>query len=83
LHTLYGQSLKAGVQFFIEWFALDLMMSDGKCVGITALNMEDGTCHRMFAKNTVLATGGKYSVLSGLERIGLRADIGRLWESVL
>ncbi|KAJ4381333.1 succinate dehydrogenase flavoprotein subunit [Didymella sp. IMI 355093] len=58
LHTLYGQSLKAGVQFFIEWFALDLMMSGGKCVGITALNMEDGTCHRMFAKNTVLATGG-------------------------
>ncbi|KAH7398647.1 succinate dehydrogenase flavoprotein subunit [Phaeosphaeria sp. MPI-PUGE-AT-0046c] len=58
LHTLYGQSLKEGVQFFIEWFALDLMMSDGKCVGITAMNMEDGTCHRMFAKNTVLATGG-------------------------
>ncbi|KAI8934527.1 succinate dehydrogenase flavoprotein subunit [Plenodomus lindquistii] len=58
LHTLYGQSLKSGVQFFIEWFALDLMMSEGKCVGITAMNMEDGTCHRMFAKNTVLATGG-------------------------
>ena len=66
LHTLYGQSLKAGVQFFIEWFALDLMMSDGKCVGITALNMEDGTCHRMFAKNTVLATGGEYPVRSAL-----------------
>lgn len=61
LHTLYGQSLKEGVQFFIEWFALDLMMVDGKCVGITALNMEDGTCHRMFAKNTVLATGGMLS----------------------
>ncbi|KAF1358937.1 succinate dehydrogenase [Lizonia empirigonia] len=60
LHTLYGQSLKAGVQFFIEWFALDLMMSEGKCVGITALNMEDGTCHRLFAKNTVLATGAGY-----------------------
>ncbi|KAH6870790.1 FAD binding domain-containing protein [Alternaria rosae] len=58
LHTLYGQSLKEGVQFFIEWFALDLMMSDGKCVGITALNMEDGTTHRIFARNTVLATGG-------------------------
>ncbi|CAO2651330.1 Nn.00g096270.m01.CDS01 [Neocucurbitaria sp. VM-36] len=58
LHTLYGQSLKEGVQFFIEWFALELMMSDGKCVGITALNMEDGTCHRMFARNTILATGG-------------------------
>ncbi|KAL1605401.1 succinate dehydrogenase flavoprotein subunit [Paraconiothyrium brasiliense] len=60
LHTLYGQSLKHGVQFFIEYFALDLMMEDGKCVGITALNLEDGTCHRMFARNTVLATGGKY-----------------------
>lgn len=58
LHTLYGQSLKHGVQFFIEYFALDLMMEDGKCVGITALNMEDGTCHRMFSRNTVLATGG-------------------------
>ncbi|KAJ5065957.1 FAD binding domain-containing protein [Bipolaris maydis] len=58
LHTLYGQSLKRGVQFFIEWFALDLMMVEGKCVGVTAMNMEDGTCHRMFAKNTVLATGG-------------------------
>lgn len=70
LHTLYGQSLKEGVQFFIEWFALDLMMSDGKCVGITAMNMEDGTCHRMFAKNTVLATGGTllHSLFLSLER---------------
>jgi succinate dehydrogenase (ubiquinone) flavoprotein subunit len=67
LHTLYGQSLKAGVQFFIEWFALDLMMQDGKCVGITALNMEDGTCHRMFARNTVLATGGTYEVCLALK----------------
>ncbi|PVI07152.1 succinate dehydrogenase flavo protein subunit [Periconia macrospinosa] len=58
LHTLYGQSLKHGVQFFIEYFALDLMMEGGKCVGITAMNMEDGTCHRMFSRNTVLATGG-------------------------
>ncbi|KAF1939139.1 succinate dehydrogenase [Clathrospora elynae] len=58
LHTLYGQSLKEGVQFFIEWFALDLMMSEGKCVGVTALNMEDGTFHRIFARNTILATGG-------------------------
>lgn len=64
LHTLYGQSLKAGVQFFIEWFALDLMMVDGKCVGITAMNMEDGTCHRMFAKNTVLATGGMLGLMT-------------------
>jgi succinate dehydrogenase (ubiquinone) flavoprotein subunit len=59
LHTLYGQSLKMGVQFFIEWFALDLMMVEGRCVGVTAINMEDGTCHRLFARNTVLATGGE------------------------
>lgn len=62
LHTLYGQSLKEGVQFFIEWFALDLMMVEGKCVGITALSMEDGTVHRMFARNTVLATGGEFGI---------------------
>ena len=60
LHTLYGASLKAGVEFFVEWFALDLMMGDdGACLGITAMNMEDGTFHRMFARNTVLATGGE------------------------
>ncbi|KAF2726780.1 succinate dehydrogenase flavo protein subunit, partial [Polyplosphaeria fusca] len=58
LHTLYGQSLKHGVEFFIEYFALDLMMVDGKCVGVTALSMEDGTVQRFFARNTVLATGG-------------------------
>ena len=80
LHTLYGQSLKAGVQFFIEWFALDLMMQDGKCVGITALNMEDGTCHRMFAKNTVLATGGMYAVCLRSE---CSTDASRLWASIL
>lgn len=58
LHTLYGQSLKQGVKFFVEYFALDLMMSGGKCVGVTAMGMEDGVVHRVFAKNTVLATGG-------------------------
>jgi succinate dehydrogenase (ubiquinone) flavoprotein subunit len=58
LHTLYGQSLKHDCKFFIEWFALDLMMQDGKCVGVTAMNMEDGTLHRLFARNTILATGG-------------------------
>jgi succinate dehydrogenase (ubiquinone) flavoprotein subunit len=63
LHTLYGQSLKHNCQFFIEYFAMDLMMVDGKCVGITALSMEDGTLHRMFARNTVLATGGKSGLI--------------------
>jgi succinate dehydrogenase (ubiquinone) flavoprotein subunit len=58
LHTLYGQSLKHDTNFFIEYFALDLLMVDGACVGVICLSMEDGTLHRFFAKNTVLATGG-------------------------
>ncbi|KAF2103621.1 succinate dehydrogenase [Rhizodiscina lignyota] len=58
LHTLYGQSLKHNCNFFVEYFAMDLMMVDGQCVGVTALSMEDGTLHRFFARNTVLATGG-------------------------
>lgn len=58
LHTLYGQSLKHDTNFFIEYFALDLLMVDGACVGVLCLSMEDGTLHRIFAKNTVLATGG-------------------------
>lgn len=58
LHTLYGQSLKHNTNFFIEYFALDLLMVDGACVGVICLSMEDGTLHRMFARNTVLATGG-------------------------
>ena len=59
LHTLYGRSLAFDTSYFIEYFALDLIMNDaGECVGIMAINMEDGTLHRMNAKNTVLATGG-------------------------
>ncbi|KAL4253942.1 putative succinate dehydrogenase [ubiquinone] flavoprotein subunit, mitochondrial [Abortiporus biennis] len=58
LHTLYGQSLRHNTQFFIEYFALDLIMQDGECVGVIALNMEDGTLHRFRAHKTVLATGG-------------------------
>ncbi|KZO97895.1 succinate dehydrogenase [Calocera viscosa TUFC12733] len=58
LHTLYGQSLKHNTQFFIEYFALDLIMHDGQCVGVIALNMEDGTLHRFRSHKTVLATGG-------------------------
>ncbi len=59
LHTLYQQSLKHQVEFFIEYFALDLIMDDeGACVGALALNLEDGSIHRFGAQNTVLATGG-------------------------
>lgn len=58
LHTLYGQSLRHNTQFFIEFFALDLLMENGECRGIIAYNQEDGTLHRFFANNTVIATGG-------------------------
>jgi succinate dehydrogenase / fumarate reductase flavoprotein subunit len=58
LHTLYGQALKKNTEFFIEYFALDLLMHDGKCHGITAWNLQDGTIHRFRANMTILATGG-------------------------
>ncbi|RXK37825.1 succinate dehydrogenase [ubiquinone] flavoprotein subunit 1, mitochondrial [Tremella mesenterica] len=58
LHTLYGQSLRHNTNFFIEYFAIDLLMQDGECVGVLALNMEDGTLHRFRSHKTVLATGG-------------------------
>eukprot|EP01063_Lacrimia_lanifica_P023789 TRINITY_DN314_c0_g1_i1.p1 TRINITY_DN314_c0_g1~~TRINITY_DN314_c0_g1_i1.p1 ORF type:complete len:614 (+),score=281.47 TRINITY_DN314_c0_g1_i1:45-1886(+) len=59
LHTLYGQSFQYGVDFFNEYFALDLMMdNEGACRGITAMSIEDGTMHRFKAKHTVLASGG-------------------------
>ncbi|MFT5507215.1 MAG: succinate dehydrogenase / fumarate reductase flavoprotein subunit [Hyphomicrobiaceae bacterium] len=59
LHTLYGQSLKHSAEFFIEYFAIDLMMDDdGACRGIIALCLNDGTIHRFRSQKTILATGG-------------------------
>jgi succinate dehydrogenase / fumarate reductase, flavoprotein subunit len=59
LHTLYGQSLRNNAEFFIEYFALDLIMSDdGVCQGVIAWKLDDGTIHRFRAKLVVLATGG-------------------------
>jgi succinate dehydrogenase / fumarate reductase flavoprotein subunit len=58
LHALYQQSLKYDADFFIEYFAIDLIMDGGKCVGVIALCMDDGTIHRFRAKAVVLATGG-------------------------
>lgn len=58
LHTLYGQSLRHDTHFFIEFFAMDLLMENGECVGVIAYNQEDGTLHRFRAHKTVLATGG-------------------------
>ncbi len=58
LHTLYGQSLRYAAEFFIEYFALDLIMENGACRGVVAMNMEDGSIHRFRAHETILATGG-------------------------
>jgi succinate dehydrogenase / fumarate reductase flavoprotein subunit len=58
LHTLYGQSLRHNTEFFIEYFALDLLMEDGECRGVLALCLEDGKIHRFRAQRTILATGG-------------------------
>ena len=58
LHTLYQQSLKHEVEFFVEYFALDLIMDEGACRGVIAWCLEDGSIHRFRAQSVVLATGG-------------------------
>ena len=59
LHTLYQQCLKHAAEFFVEYYAIDLIMDDnGACQGIVALCMEDGSIHRFLGQRTVLATGG-------------------------
>ena len=59
MHTLYGQSLKNNAEFYIEYFAIDLIMSDdGQCHGVVCWKLDDGTFHVFNAKMVVLATGG-------------------------
>src|SRR5687767_10355360 len=59
LHTMYGQALRHSAEFYIEFFAIDLIMDDqGVCRGVIALKLEDGTLHRFRAQTTILATGG-------------------------
>ena len=76
LHALYGQSIKVrtfalksrnstdpcqhNCNFHIAFFALDLIMVDGACVGVVALDMETGTLHRMFSRNKILGTENAY-----------------------
>lgn len=69
LHLTYSSSLVSSAQslrydtsYFVEYFALDLLMENGECKGVIALCMEDGSIHRFRAKNTVIATG--YAVVS-------------------
>ena len=58
LHTLYQQSLKNDAEFFIEYFAIDLMMEQGACRGLVAWNLDDGTIHRFRSHMVIIATGG-------------------------
>ena len=58
LHTLYQQSLKHDAEFFIEYFAIDLIMEDGACRGVVALDLETGRLHRYRSHQVILATGG-------------------------
>ena len=58
LHTLFGRALGYDCIFFVEYFAMDLLMEEGECRGIMAYNIADGTIHRMKALQTVIATGG-------------------------
>jgi succinate dehydrogenase / fumarate reductase flavoprotein subunit len=59
LHTLYGTALKHSAEFFIEFFVIDLIMDDeGRCRGVVAIKLDDGTIHRFRAQMTILATGG-------------------------
>ena len=58
LHTLYQQSIRHAATFFVEYFAIDLMMEDGVCRGVVALDMMEGKLHRFRSHMTILATGG-------------------------
>ena len=69
LHTLYGQALKHDTTFFVEYFALDLIMDKGECVGVMALCLEDGTLHRFRSHKTVLATGVMFLLIFGQKEL--------------
>jgi succinate dehydrogenase / fumarate reductase, flavoprotein subunit len=58
LHTLYGTALRHKAEFYVEFFAIDLIMDEGRCRGVVALKLDDGTIHRFRAHVTILATGG-------------------------
>lgn len=58
LHTLYQQSLKHDAEFYIEYFAIDLIMEDGECRGVVALDLAEGRLHRFRSQSVILATGG-------------------------
>ena len=80
LHTLYQQSLKHSVEFFIEYFALDLIKNDDdEIAGIMAWNLDDGTIHRFKAKMVIIATGGYGRLISRRRRPTLVPVMAVVW----
>ena len=70
LHTLYQQSLKNNVDFFNEYFAVDLLKDESNTIcGLLAINIEDGSLHRFIAKMTILATGGMEEYFNHLQAL--------------
>ena len=76
---MYGQALKHNTEFFIEYFALDLLMKNGECKGLIAWNLNDGTIHRFRSHITIIATGGygKHIILQ--HPLILVQEMGMLW----
>jgi hypothetical protein len=68
LHTLFGRALGYNCIFFVEYFLLDLIMDDqGNCRGCMVMSIADGTIHRIRANNTILATGGNFTIQVAVE----------------
>ena len=80
LHALYQQSLKYDADFFIEYFALDLIMNGDKCVGVIAMCLDDGTIHRFRAHAVVLATGG-YGNVYFLSTNAMMCNVTAAWRA--
>src|ERR1700721_3941059 len=80
LHTMYGQALRHQTEFFIEYFAIDLIMDDdGRCRGVVAINLDDGTIHRFSAQMTVLATGGYGRAYASCTGAHTQTGAGKAW----
>ena len=80
LHTLYSQALKNNVDFFIEYFVLDLIFKDNKCIGVLAWCLEDGSIHLFHAHITILATGG-YGNVYYLSTNAMGSNVTAIWKA--
>src|SRR5689334_11385843 len=82
LHTLYGQCVKHEVNFFVEYFALDLIAEDGAVLGVMAWNLDDGSIHRFRAHKVIMATGGYGRTIFSAPAHTTRREEGKRWGCV-